>query len=37
MADLDHLNPKGERQFASWALDGPLAFLLQPPPAGAQP
>ncbi len=38
MADLDHLNPKGERQFSIWALDGPLAFLLQPPSqAGTQP
>jgi len=28
MEDMDHLNAAGERHFASWALQGPLAFML---------
>ena len=31
MADFDHVNAAGNLKFASWALDGPLSFLTQPP------
>lgn len=30
MADLDHLNARGNAKFTRWALGGPLAFLLEP-------
>lgn len=31
MDDYDHVNAKGNRKFAQWALDNDLAFLLEPP------
>jgi len=29
-ADFDHVTAAGNRKFATWALDGPMAFLLRP-------
>jgi len=31
MDDYDHVNAKGNRKFAEWALDNDLSFLLEPP------
>ena len=30
--DFDHVLPPGNARFSGWALDGPLAFLLEPHP-----
>jgi hypothetical protein len=33
--DFDHVTDFGNRKFATWALEGPLAFLQQPPERAA--